>query len=94
MIKNEKTFTDENGNSQLVAYTIIERINDEVIARDWDIETNQEVERPATADEIDQIETHDKLLEQDQAAELIQQAKQSSNKEIAMLAEAFEKLIS
>lgn len=94
MIKNEKTFTDENGNSQLVAYTIIERINDEVISRDWDIETNQEVERPATADEIDQIETHDKLLEQDQAAELIQQAKQSSNKEIAMLAEAFEKLIS
>jgi len=52
MIKNSRVFTDENGNSEETEYTIINKVNNNIIAIDWNIDDNQEVTREATAEEI------------------------------------------
>lgn len=52
MIKNSETFTDANGNTEEIKYTIINKVNDQIIAIDWNIDDNEEVTRQPTADEI------------------------------------------
>jgi len=56
MIRNSKVFTDDNGNSQEIEYTIIDRIDGTIIAKDWNIDDDAEVERTPTEDEIHALE--------------------------------------
>lgn len=55
MIKNSEVFT-ENGISTEIKYTIIKRIDGNVVAIDWNIDDDVEVERTPTADEIAALE--------------------------------------
>lgn len=55
MIKNSRVFT-ENGVSEEVEYTIIDRVNGNVVAKDWTKNSGVEAERTPTADEIAALE--------------------------------------